>query len=337
MTMRSQPQTPPTDPPSTPPAGILSTHATSIASIALLTPYRAQLAALRSALASEPRAQSDAAAARVALDVSTVDGFQGREADVVIVTCVRAQAGGAAAQSDRGSSQYSRIGFLADVRRMNVVLTRARRAMWVVCHAATLAGSEEWRPLLEHAAARGVLLEARAPYGRVATGRSVARAAAVAKALVESGRAAEAAEAAGAAAAEEAEAGAAGARGSRGVADGVGCAGGRRDGAAVLAGQRSSSLEGAERLAATSGQQQQQDEAAVTGGGTKRPAEPVAAAPTAQQRPAPSQSAPLSHRRVQPLALPATQRRATAPQPVRVAVGKRPQQPQQDKGVDGRG
>ena len=54
------------------------------------------------------------------VDVNTVDGFQGREKDVVIFSCVRAGRG-------KGRS----IGFLSDFRRMNVGITRARSSMLV--------------------------------------------------------------------------------------------------------------------------------------------------------------------------------------------------------------
>lgn len=48
--------------------------------------------------------------------------------------CRRAHAGGGGG-----------VGFLADVRRMNVALTRARRSLWIVGHSATLAGCPPWQ------------------------------------------------------------------------------------------------------------------------------------------------------------------------------------------------
>ena len=57
--------------------------------------------------------------------MDTVDGSQGAEADVVLLSCVRANRGAA-------------IGFVSDWRRLNVAITRAKKACLVIGHAATL-------------------------------------------------------------------------------------------------------------------------------------------------------------------------------------------------------
>lgn len=70
-------------------------------------------------------------AARCSLAVSTVDGYQGREADAVVFSAVRCNPEG-------------RVGFLADERRLNVAITRPRRGLIVVGHQATLAHDPNW-------------------------------------------------------------------------------------------------------------------------------------------------------------------------------------------------
>ena len=61
---------------------------------------------------------------------------------MVIFSCVRSSGdgsgSGSGSGSDSGSGKQRGIGFLADVRRMNVGLTRARCSLWIVGHAATL-------------------------------------------------------------------------------------------------------------------------------------------------------------------------------------------------------
>lgn len=59
------------------------------------------------------------------VEISTVDGFQGREKEVIVLSMVR-------------SNARSDIGFLADVRRNNVAITRARRLVITVCDCETL-------------------------------------------------------------------------------------------------------------------------------------------------------------------------------------------------------
>jgi superfamily I DNA and/or RNA helicase len=101
--------------------------------IAVISPYDAQVQRLRQLLA----AHLDAG-----LEVDTVDGFQGREKDAVVVSLVRANAAGD-------------VGFLADVRRMNVALTRARMKLVVVGDGATIARHAFYARFLEHAERSG--------------------------------------------------------------------------------------------------------------------------------------------------------------------------------------
>ena len=66
-----------------------------------------------------------------------VDGFQGREKEAVVISLVR-------------SNKLKEIGFLNDVRRMNVALTRARRKLIVIGDSATITTHSFYERLLEH-------------------------------------------------------------------------------------------------------------------------------------------------------------------------------------------
>lgn len=96
------------------------------AAIAVITPYNAQVQLLRRLLAHEPE-----------LEIGTVDGLQGREKEAVVVSLVR-------------SNEQGDIGFLAELRRLNVALTRARRHLTIVGDSATLAHDRDLMGLVEH-------------------------------------------------------------------------------------------------------------------------------------------------------------------------------------------
>ena len=84
------------------------------------------------------------------VDFNTVDGFQGQEKDIIILSCVRA---GPRVQS---------IGFLADQRRLNVAITRSRASLFILGHAATLERSDEmWKEIVRDARSTSRLLNVR--------------------------------------------------------------------------------------------------------------------------------------------------------------------------------
>ena len=72
------------------------------------------------------------------VEISSVDAFQGREANIVIFSCVRAA----------GSKG---IGFLSDVRRMNVALTRSKHFLFVIANTKSITVNPYWRDLVEQA------------------------------------------------------------------------------------------------------------------------------------------------------------------------------------------
>jgi hypothetical protein len=63
----------------------------------------------------------------------------------------------------QGVLGHSGVGFLSDKKRMNVALTRARKSLWVVGHAETLAKNRFWARLVEHAADQDVLFRIETP------------------------------------------------------------------------------------------------------------------------------------------------------------------------------
>ena len=96
--------------------------------IGVISPYSAQVSLLKGMLASENLKQ---------VEVSTVDGFQGREKEAIIISMVR-------------SNENSTVGFLADPRRMNVAVTRARRHCSLVCDSETVSNDKMLNGLVEY-------------------------------------------------------------------------------------------------------------------------------------------------------------------------------------------
>lgn len=94
--------------------------------VALLTPYVAQARLLKS-LVKIP-----------GLEIGSVDGFQGREKEVTIVSLVR-------------SNADAEVGFLSDTRRMNVAMTRARRLLIVIGDSATIGRHTFYSRFIEYA------------------------------------------------------------------------------------------------------------------------------------------------------------------------------------------
>ena len=93
--------------------------------IAVIAPYSAQARLLREQIGM------------AGLEIDTVDGFQGREKEAVVISLVR-------------SNPRGEIGFLSDIRRINVALTRARRKLIVIGDSATLGGHAFYQRLLEY-------------------------------------------------------------------------------------------------------------------------------------------------------------------------------------------
>ncbi|MEL7499329.1 MAG: AAA domain-containing protein [Planctomycetota bacterium] len=93
--------------------------------IAVIAPYAAQVRLIRDLYEGD------------GLEIDTVDGFQGREKEAVIISMVR-------------SNAKNEIGFLADRRRMNVALTRARRKLVVIGDSGTLGIDPFYQSFLEY-------------------------------------------------------------------------------------------------------------------------------------------------------------------------------------------
>jgi hypothetical protein len=113
-----------------------------ISDIAVVTPYAAQARLIRRMLKQLTQSHQGY------VEVSSVDGFQGREKEAVVFSAVR-------------SNPYGGVGFVKDWRRVNVSFTRARRALIVIGNDLTLrrGDPDTWMPWLAWADAHGINMD----------------------------------------------------------------------------------------------------------------------------------------------------------------------------------
>lgn len=107
--------------------------------IGIISPYKEQVNVLKKTF---QRKFGDSILKEI--DFNTIDGFQGQEKDIIIMSCVRAQ------QDKKG------VGFLGDTRRMNVAITRAKSSLWVLGNEKSLIGNPVWKRLVDDAKDRNV-------------------------------------------------------------------------------------------------------------------------------------------------------------------------------------
>jgi superfamily I DNA and/or RNA helicase len=113
--------------------GMLSAGDLSERDIGVITPYAGQVRTIRDQMPENLHG----------VEVRTVDGYQGREKEVIVFSCVR-------------SNKDGNIGFLSDARRLNVALTRAKRGLVVVGDPDTLRCDVNWEAWLNHIRSRNL-------------------------------------------------------------------------------------------------------------------------------------------------------------------------------------
>ncbi len=101
--------------------------------VGIISPYRAQVQLLRQMIKRSDFFRPY----RRLITVNTVDGFQGQERDIIIVSLVR-------------SNKEGQIGFLGDLRRMNVAITRARMKLIIMGNAETLSHTKFYKELYDY-------------------------------------------------------------------------------------------------------------------------------------------------------------------------------------------
>lgn len=102
-------------------------------SIGIISPYKEQIELLKEKLVDFDYSEFPVSE----LAVKTIDGFQGEERDVIYISLVR-------------SNEQSEIGFLSDIRRMNVALTRAKKKLVVIMDTSTIGNHPFYKSFIEY-------------------------------------------------------------------------------------------------------------------------------------------------------------------------------------------
>ncbi|KAK7873017.1 hypothetical protein R5R35_000317 [Gryllus longicercus] len=116
--------------------GVAHSFHEHVKTIGIITPYQQQLQEIKTCL---DRSRTN----NITVVVNTIDGFQGRECDVIIFSCVRT----------RG------VGFMSESQRLNVALTRARRSLIICGNFVSLQEDKMWSSLLGDAMQRKIVVD----------------------------------------------------------------------------------------------------------------------------------------------------------------------------------
>ncbi|XP_021859103.1 uncharacterized ATP-dependent helicase C29A10.10c isoform X2 [Spinacia oleracea] len=113
-------------------------------SVGVISPYKGQVGLLQEKLDKKYTKHKD----KFCINIRSVDGFQGGEEDIIIISTVRSNVNGS-------------VGFLSNCQRTNVALTRARFCLWIVGSGSTLGNSGSvWKNLVDDAKTRGCFYDA---------------------------------------------------------------------------------------------------------------------------------------------------------------------------------
>lgn len=113
-----------------------------IGKIGVISPYKGQIYFLKNRFSAKFGKEILSE-----IEFNTIDGFQGKEKEIIIFSCVR------------GNNEPKKIGFLSDVRRMNVACTRAQCSFWIFGNSEVLKSNPDWCELISSMEDRNFLVK----------------------------------------------------------------------------------------------------------------------------------------------------------------------------------